>query len=45
MQPEYDFSKAKRARNVSHLTKLRASMRGKARKTQRGVRLKKLRSE
>jgi uncharacterized protein (DUF4415 family) len=33
MQPEYDFSKAKRAKNVPHLTKLRASMKGKTRIT------------
>ena len=33
MRPEYDFSKAKRAKNVPHLTKLRASMRGKTRIT------------
>ncbi|MSQ49440.1 MAG: CopG family transcriptional regulator [Betaproteobacteria bacterium] len=33
MQPEYDFSKAKRAKSVPHLTKLRASMRGKTRIT------------
>jgi len=26
MQPEYDFSKAKRAKSVPHLTKLRASV-------------------
>jgi uncharacterized protein (DUF4415 family) len=33
MRPEYDFSKAKRAKNVPHLTKLRASMKGKTRIT------------
>ncbi len=33
MRPEYDFTKAKRAKNVPHLTKLRASMKGKTRIT------------
>jgi uncharacterized protein (DUF4415 family) len=33
MRPEYDFSKAKRATKVAHLTKLRASMKGKTRIT------------
>jgi uncharacterized protein (DUF4415 family) len=33
MQREYDFSKAKRAKRVPHLTKLRASMKGKTRIT------------
>ena len=33
MRPEYDFSKAKRAKNVPHLTKLRETMKGKTRIT------------
>ncbi|MSQ48986.1 MAG: CopG family transcriptional regulator [Betaproteobacteria bacterium] len=33
MLPEDDFSDAKRAKSVPHLTKLRASMRGKTRIT------------
>lgn len=33
MQPEYDFSKAKRAKSVPHLAKLRAAMKGKTRIT------------
>ena len=33
MRPEYDFSKARRAKNVPHLAKLRASMKGKTRIT------------
>ena len=33
MRPEYDFSKAKRAKSVPHLTKLRTSMKGKTRIT------------
>ena len=33
MRPEYDFSRARRAKSVPHLTKLRASMKGKTRIT------------
>lgn len=33
MKPEYDFSKAKRATKVAHLSKLRASVKGKTRIT------------